>query len=325
MRPRLVSIVSLALLTYCGSASSADQAAIDAHVTAARKAAGEDYGALLKTLCTPATKPRPAAANPPDRSTWAAEPAKVFDNLYFVGQAEHSAWAVTTSEGIIIVDALYDYSVEEQVVGGLKKLGLDPASVKYVIVSHGHRDHAGGARYLQERLGARILLAEEDWDAMSRNTQPWPKPRRDMVVVDGQKLTLGDTTLVMYKTPGHTSGTISTLIPVKDGETSHLAVLVGGTAFNWLRGQPQYAGKPNGFWFETYSNSARRLKQIVEKAGVDIVLSNHTIYDGTKVKLPALAKRKAGDPHPYVVGTESVKRYLTVADECARAGLLRFP
>src|SRR5690554_173399 len=93
MRSRLVSIVSLALLTYCGSASSADQAAIDAHVTAARKAAGEDYGALLKTLCTPATKPRPAAANPPDRSTWAAEPAKVFDNLYFVGQAEHSAWA----------------------------------------------------------------------------------------------------------------------------------------------------------------------------------------------------------------------------------------
>ena len=62
----------------------------------------------------------------------------------------------------------------------------------------------------------------------------------------------------------------------------------------------------------------------MDKAGADVLLSNHTIYDGSKVKLPALSKRKPGDPHPYVVGTESVKRYLTVADECAKAGLVQF-
>ena len=56
-------------------------------------------------------------------------------------------WAVSTSAGIIIIDPIYDYSVEEQVVGGLKKLGLDPAQIKYVVVSHAHRDHAGGAWY----------------------------------------------------------------------------------------------------------------------------------------------------------------------------------
>jgi metallo-beta-lactamase class B len=145
-----------------------------------------------------------------------------------------------------------------------------------------------------------------------------------MVAVDGQKLTLGDTTLTMYKTPGHTLGTLSTLIPVRDGGQPHLAVEVGGTAFNWLRGGAEYRGKPNSFWFETYSNSARRLREIVEKAGADVLLSNHTIYDGSKVKLPALLKRKAGDRHPYVVGTDSVKRYLTVGDECAQAGLVRF-
>jgi len=66
------------------------------------------------------------------------------------------------------------------------------------------------------------------------------------------------------------------------------------------------------------------LRDVVEKAGADVLLSNHTIYDGSKVKLPALAKRKPAEPHPYVVGTDSVKRYLTVADECAKAGLLRF-
>ena len=54
-----------------------------------------------------------------------------------------------------------------------------------------------------------------------------------------------------------------------------------------------------------------------------MVLSNHTNFDGSKTKLPALATRKPGDPHPYVVGADSVARYLTVAEECAKAGLLR--
>lgn len=325
MRSWIMIILAL-VFVYCVPINSAAQSSdtVDAHIAAAREAAGQEYLALFDTVCKPATTARPPAGPPSNRSSWYAEPVKVFDNLYFVGQAEHSAWAVTTSQGIIIVDALFDYSVEDEIVGGLKKLGLDPASIKYVIVSHGHIDHAGGAKYLQDHFGARIILAEEDWDSMSRNTQSWPKPKRDMVALDGQKLTLGDTTLTMYKTPGHTLGTLSTLIPVTDGGQRHLAIEVGGTGFNWLRGGAEYRGKPNSFWFETYSNSASRLREIVEKAGADVLLSNHTIYDGSKVKLPALLKRKAGDRHPYVVGTESIKRYLTVADECARAGLLRF-
>src|SRR5215510_12916975 len=267
MRFFIMTIMSLALAMFWASINSAGQSsdAIDAHVAAAREAAGQEHVALFKTVCMPATTPRPPVEPPTSRSSWYTEPVKVFDNLYFVGQAEHSAWAVTTSEGIIIVDAIWDYSVEDEIVGGLKKPGLDPASIKYVIVSHGHIDHAGGAKYLQDRFGARIILAEEDWDAMSRNTQPWPKPKRDMIAIDGQKLTLGDTTLIMYKTPGHTLGTISTFIPVKDGGKPHLAVEVGGTGFNWLRGGAEYRGKPNSFWFETYSNSARLLKEIVER------------------------------------------------------------
>ena len=58
-------------------------------------------------------------------------------------------------------------------------------------------------------------------------------------------------------------------------------------------------------------------------AGADVIVSNHTAFDGSKTKLPALAARKPGDPHPYVVGADSVARYLTVAEECAKAGLLR--
>ena len=112
-----------------------------------------------------------------------------------------------------------------RVVSGGCKLGVDPARIKYVLVSHGHSDHAGGAKLLQDRFGARVIMSAADWDLIGRNTQAWPKPKRDMVATDGQRLTLGDTTLTLYLTPGHTPGTISTLIPVRDQGRPHIAAL----------------------------------------------------------------------------------------------------
>jgi metallo-beta-lactamase class B len=303
---------------------------VNAHVAAARAAAGQEHDGLFNRVCAepaplaqqgraPATAPQ----GPPDRSQWHAEPAKVFDNLYFVGQTEYSAWAVTTSDGIILIDTIFDYSVEDEVVGGLKKLGLDPAKIKYAIVSHGHGDHSGGAKYLQDHFGTRVILSAADWDLLDRSSGT--RPKRDMVATDGQKLTLGDTTLTLYVTPGHTLGTLSTLVPVRDGGTTHLAAEWGGTAFNWMQNRAAYitSDRPDRFWFETYSNSARRFRDIVARAGADVLIANHTDFDGSKKKLPALAKRKPGEPNPYVIGKESVQRYLTVADECAKAGLLR--
>ena len=196
-------------------------------------------------------------------------------------------------------------------MNGLKTLGLDPAAIKYVIVSHGHLDHAGGAKFLQERFKARLVMSAADYDLLDQQNPSW-KPARDIVATDGQKLTLGDTTLTLYLTPGHTLGTISTLIPVRDDGRPHLAAAWGGTRFNFGRNREQ---------LQMYADSAARLRGLVEKAGADVLLSNHTDFDGSKTKIPALAMRKPGAPHPYVVGTDAVERYLTVASECARAAV----
>jgi len=304
---------------------------VEAHVAAAKAAAGQEHVFLFNSLCAvraSATQERQAPAvqpGPPDRSQWHAEPVKVFDNLYFVGQTEYSAWAVTTSQGIIIIDTIWDYSVEDEIVSGLTKLGLDPREIKYAIVSHGHIDHAGGAKYLQDHFGTHVILSAADWDLLGRDTGAWPKPKRDMVASDGQRLTLGDTTLTLYLTPGHTLGTISTLIPVKDAGKPHLVAEWGGTAFNWIANRRGYITpeRSDRFWFETYSTSAERFRKIVADAGADAIISNHTNYDGSKKKLPAVETRKTGDPNPYVIGKDSVQRYLTVAAECAKACLLR--
>ena len=314
-----------------GVAATATQStSADAHVAAAKAAAGTDFAGVFNRICTEAvsqpaaSRPaRGAPSGPPARETWHAEPVKVFDNLYFLGQTEYSVWAVTTSAGIILIDSIFDYAVDDEVAGGLRKLGLDPAAIKYVIVSHGHSDHSGGAKYLQDRFNARVILGAADWDLLDRSTGT--KPRRDMVATDGQKLTLGDTTVTIYATPGHTLGTLSAIFPVKDRGAPHVVATWGGTAFNWMANPSAYItpDRPPRFWFETYSASARRYKEIATKAGADVLISNHTIFDGSKTKLPALERRKAGDPHPYVIGTDGVQRYLTVVDECAQAGLSR--
>jgi metallo-beta-lactamase class B len=318
---------ALASATLAGQSG---QGTVEAHVAAARAAARTDFTALFG-LCEPpaaASAAQPAAsrpAGPPPRETWQAEPVKVFDNLYFVGEQEYSAWAVTTSEGIIIIDPIFDYSVEAQVVGGLRKLGLDPAIIKYVLVSHAHYDHVGGAAFLQDRFNARVVISEADWDLLSRSSGSWRKPKRDVVATDGQRLTLGDTTLTLHFTPGHTLGTISTMIPLRDGPRAHTAAYWGGTAFNWVRNRAGYITpeRPDSFWFDRYISSAEKFRALAAAARADVILSNHTDFDGSTTKLPAMARRKPGDPHPYVVGGEAVARYLTVAEECARAGKLR--
>jgi metallo-beta-lactamase class B len=224
---------------------------------------------------------------------------------------------------MILLDAIFEYSVDDEVVGGMKKLGLDPASIKYVIISHGHSDHSGGAKYLQDRFNAHIVLAAPDWDLLDRSSGS--KPKRDVVATDGQKLTLGDTTVTLYNTPGHTLGTLSAIFPVTDHGTPHVVATWGGTAFNWMANPAPYITpeRPERFWFETYAASARRYKEIAAKAGADVLISNHTIFDGSKTKLPALARRKPGEPNPYVIGKDGVQRYLTVVEECAEAGLTR--
>jgi metallo-beta-lactamase class B len=336
--PATARALALAVAVGAGSAIAIAQSATGAataHVEAARKAAGQDWSGVFTRTCNAAVPQSqepargtaaataPRQPGPPDRSTWYAEPVKVFDNLYFLGQTEYSAWAVTTSAGTIVIDTIFDYSVAEEVEGGMKKMGLDPAGIKYVIVSHGHGDHSGGAKFLQDKFGARVILAAEDWDLLDRSSGT--KPKRDMVATDGMKLTLGDTTVTIYKTPGHTLGTLSTLIPVKDNGTPHLVAYWGGTAFNWLSGPQNYITpeRPDRFWFKTYSDSARRFRDLASSAGADVILSNHTIFDGSKQKLPAMKARKPGQQNPYVIGKEGVMRYLTVVDECAQAGLAR--
>lgn len=309
----------VALSTDAGAQSITD--ALDTHLNVAKIAAGFDWTGTLARLCiTPpfVTAVADSAPGPaPARDTWFIEPAKVFDNLYFVGSKIHSSWALTNSEGIIILDTLYTYNSEEEILGGLKKLGLDSNKIKYVIISHAHGDHVGGAKILQDRVpGVRIVMGGPDWDSIEKSVNGYPqgKPKRDIVAQDGQRITVGDNTVTLVLTPGHTPGTVSMLFTLRDNGKPLNVAYSGGTAFNFLSSVPN---------FDVYIASQQKMAKAAAGSNATILMSNHTEFDSAVPKIKAIAARKPGEPHPYEVGKDAVQRYFKVTEECAQAQRLK--
>jgi metallo-beta-lactamase class B len=302
-------------------------AEIRAAVQAAKTAAGFEFLGTLARICllpqsgaedtsdtVPGYVTRPASA--PARDGWFAEPARVFDNLYFVGGKVHSAWALTTSGGIILIDTIFPYNSEELIVGGMQKLGLNPKDIKYVLISHAHADHIGGAEMLQTRYGARVVMGGADWDLVAKypNRYKSMAPKRDIVATDGMKITLGETTVNIWATPGHTPGTLSYTFSVLDRGKPVNVAYAGGTAFNFANNTPD----PGIRNFQIYIDSQKHIAARAAAAGATVILSNHSEFDNAVNKNRMIAGRGNG-PHPYEVGAEGVQRYFQVMQNCARA------
>jgi len=313
---KLTCMLGVAAVLTMGQTARPDNAQSLAHVEAAKKLVGDDAWVQgpFNFYCV-AGNARPNSTTAP-----AIEPVKLFDNLYAVGNSEATVYAITTTQGIILIDSGYADRVEPEVVAGLRKVGLDPANVTYVLVGHGHGDHFGGSSFFQEHYGARVGLTAADWDVMypanpPANAAAQIKPKRDLVLAEGQPLTLGDTTVTFIAIPGHTPGSLAFIFPVKEGRQSHVAGLFGGTILTADRittpGLQQYVQS-----IDHYLEVARRMK-------VDVEVQNHAIFDGMPGKLAALKARNAGVPHPFLVTTDRYARFWSVISECIQAEIAR--
>ena len=239
-----ITISALALtLALPSHAQTADVPAVTEHMANATKAAKTDLlGPLgLCKTATPENGPDFMASYNAMQKLPPLPPMKVMDELYFLGNYWTSAWAIKTSAGLVIIDALDNAAEAKQYIeDGLRTVGLNPADIKYVVVSHAHGDHYGGAEYLKEKFNPRIVMSEIDWKVFEdpafnpkRNPLFDPPPKRDMAVNDGDTITLGDTTIKLYVIPGHTLGTLATVFTVHDHGEAHRAVAWGGTAYNF--------------------------------------------------------------------------------------------
>ena len=243
------------------------------------------------------------------------QPMEVFDKVYSIGDDANNIWAIDTDEGIILIDALTtEDDARNIIVRHMEQLGLDPARISLIIVTHEHADHYGGAPYMQSLSGAPIAATQEAWDATPAFGPPMPvRGPDDMLLFDGQEITIGDRTITVVETPGHTPGTVSLVFPVSDNGTPHVAALFGGQ------------GKPRDI--EDLAEFRRGLDHFADytdRLQADVILSNHTVGDDGLTKIAQLAQRGAGEPNPYVVGREGVISYNALFSACLSADIDQF-
>lgn len=260
------------------------------------------------------------------------EPTKVFDNLYYIGGTKTGSWLFTTSKGHIMIDAMYGDSPETILIPGMKKLGLDPAQLKYILITHAGPDHAGGAKYFQENFNTRIVMSQQDWDGIlnpapgswvldKRPLEQRPPPERtwtgppamDLIASDGTQLTLGETTVDIFFTPRRaTGGGLSFIVPVFDQGKPHMWGTYGNS------GKPRSAADR-----ELHRDSLASYIAHAEAAKVDVLLSSHPMVDGSTIRMQELTNRQPGEAHPFVIGIDGVKRYLNILDQCTALAMAR--
>lgn len=232
-------------------------------------------------------------------------PTQMFDNLYCIGTKSVVAWALKTSEGIVLIDSMWDDEDAKLIEKGLKLYGLDAKDIKLIIITHGHGDHYGGANYLAKKYGAKVLMSKKDAEFMlSYNVGPnapqYPKPKVDQYVGDGEKITLGDTQIISVETPGHTVGGISLIFPIKYQGKSYEAMLWGGT------------GIPNDKSLQkAYRASLDKFEKYAKEYNVSVELTAHLFQDNGYSRLKSVYNGSFKGTHPFIVGKEKIQDFFT--------------
>jgi metallo-beta-lactamase class B len=296
-----------------------DNAQSLSHIDAAKKIAADDsFLANPYNFFCVAGNARAQNNNAPD-----LEPTKLFDNVYAVGNSETAVYAVTSSDGIVLLDAGFENKAEA-LAAQLQKAGLDPARVKFILLGHGHADHFGGAKFFQDKYGTKIAATVADWDlinppAAQAGAAPrgggGAKPTKDVVLTEGQPFVIGDLTVTPIAIPGHTPGSLAFIFPVKENGKIHMAGLFGGTVLT--------TGILTTDALKQYTQSIAHYLETARKMNVEVELQNHPIFDGTPERLARIKTAKSGDANPFVVGNDRYLKMWNIVSECIQAEIAR--
>lgn len=238
-----------------------------------------------------------SADDPPEWST-PVKPFRIAGNVYYVGTRGLAAYLIVSNQGAILLEGT---STENAplIERNIEAVGVPLHAVKRLISDHAHEDHVGALSQIKQDTGAQFLASAEDTWALEHgrvrgDTHYKPKPfapiKVDRVVRDGEKIQLGEVTLIAHLTPGHTPGCTSWSTTVQD-QGRQLSVLflcsitVAGNILVGNHAYPEIASD--------YRATFRKLKTM--KA--DILLPSHP--DMADV-IEREARREAGETNAFI-------------------------
>ena len=228
---------------------------------------------------------------------------KVGDNIYYVGSNDLAIYLVTTPKGHMLINTGFDETVP-LIQASVRSLGFKMTDIKIILASHAHADHVAGHARAREVSGAKVFVMTGDEKVIAGGGKGqylytdsrWRPCPVDKVLKDGEKVTLGGTTLVARHTPGHTPGCTTWTAKVTDGKGKKLVVVVGSPNVN-----PGYQLVKNKAYPKIAKDFARTFK-VLNSLKCDYFLGAHGNYYGMHAKYPKLKGAKVSpfiDPAGY--------------------------
>lgn len=281
---------ALLSLAACGNAGTASSAATSAPAASAEQVAFNPYNSGGFNIPGLTFQPQR-----PDTQGVRHEPTEVFKNVYFIGDSWINCLLYVTDQGNIIMwDALeYASDYEDILKPDMEKLGLDPAKIKTILLSHGHFDHIGMSGLLEQTNGAQVYICQDDEALMLSNGKAdgkyadgsTPLPKNYKFMKDGDTYTLDNVTFTLMHTPGHTAGSMSFFVPVTafDG-TQHILTCWGGTS-----APKDEAG------IKTYMASIEKYRAAIKEKHADCFLSMHPFVDYSSDKVETVRTTGSSD------------------------------
>jgi metallo-beta-lactamase class B len=217
-------------------------------------------------------------------------PHKIAGNVYYVGSEQLATFLITTPQGHILINSNFEATVPV-IRAAVEKLGFKFSDVKILLGSHAHGDHMEGDALIKEYTGAQVMAMEQDVPAL-RAMRPGGKEHPiDRVLKDGDKVTLGGTTLTAHLTAGHTKGCTTWSLKTTEAGRELDVVIVCSVGVN-----PGYV-LVNNTDYPQIADDYRRSFARLRAMHADVFLGAHGSFYDLAAKY---AKLQQGGPNPFI-------------------------
>jgi metallo-beta-lactamase class B len=210
---------------------------------------------VLVLLTFYASHAQKLAPLPMNNKEWTepTEPFRIAGNLYYVGTYDLGCYLITTPQGHILINTGLAESVP-MIKNNIEQLGFKFSDIKILLTTQAHFDHVAGMADIKKQTGAKMMVDAKDAKVLADGGNsdyymggkgPLFVPvKADKLLKDHDTIALGGTQLVLLHHPGHTRGSCSYLVNVRDEKRSYIVLIANMPTIlpdTKMTGMPGYA------------------------------------------------------------------------------------